>query len=158
VRESLLMLSGKAKYTHLEAGRLYTSPDVGPLGCLFVSRAYAAVNDASSARLFAKRGLELMTIERFGKDCDALFGGDSAQAKVLRAVMASLRDMADSEIDALGTLIGPRGAAMLKEVALLGRASPKDNGGVGPALQRALWEAGMQAALEAALTDLSKTK
>jgi hypothetical protein len=157
-RESLLIASRRARHTHLEAGRLYRSADLGPLGCLAVARAYAAADDPASARLFAKRGLERLTAEAFDRDCAALVEGRTAQARFLGAIARALRSLSGDELDALTVPLGHRAAAVLKSLAASQPQQPDRADEILPApLRRALWDAGVKAWLDTALRELAAT-
>jgi hypothetical protein len=158
-RETLLVLSGSAKYTHLEARRMMNSPDVGPVGFLAIARAYAAADDPVTARIFAKRGLERLDLNFFHKDCQALFAGHAPQAQAFAALATSLGEMSDPEIDSLADLLGQPIARVLKVVATAQRSAPHDS----PALllqplQDAIWNAGVKSLLESDLNALANKR
>jgi hypothetical protein len=158
-RETLLVLSGSAKYTHLEARRMMNSPDVGPVGFLAIARAYAAANDPVTARIFAKRGLERLDLNFFHKDCQALFAGHAPQAKAFAALATSLGEMSDQEIDSLADLLGQPVARVLKVIATAQRSAPHDS----PALllqplQDAIWNAGVKSLLDSDLNALANQR
>jgi hypothetical protein len=158
-REALLLLSGKARYTHLEARRMMSSPDLGPVGCLAIARAYAAASDPVTARIFAKRGLERLNLDFYHRDCQALFAGHSPQAKAFAALATSLGEMSDGEIDSLADLLGPTTAKVLKAVAVAQRNAPHDSPALlTQSLQDAAWNAGVKSLLESALNALAQNR
>jgi hypothetical protein len=158
-RESVLLIAGRAKYTDFEAGRLMKSPDLGPVGCLAISRAYLAANSPVTARVFAKRGLELLTLEHFESDCKTLFAGHTPQAMFCSAMMKSLRDLSDQELISLELVTGKKLAGTLRVLVKFAREAPPDSPDVfPPALQKAVWEGGVKDLLESALKTLAESK
>lgn len=153
-RETILLVSGWARYTDLEARRTFNDPDVGPVGFFAGARLYAMASDPTSSRIFAKRGLERLTLEFFEKDCRTLFDGQSVQARLLSGVLRSLKDLTDEELDALAAVF-PQHGATLRTVARLQKEFGKDGNVLPPGLVKALWEQGIKDALEGALKDLA---
>src|SRR5688572_18439041 len=155
-RESLLVISGRGKHSKAEAGRIYRADDVGPVGFLAIAWAYSHL-DPVSARIFAKRGLERMTFEYFTKDCQTLLGPEG-KPNPITAIVSSLRHLNDDDLSAIASLLPPKPAAALKLLAAHQRQLPKDSPAapLPPALQKQLWDAGLEDALHAALTQLSQ--
>jgi hypothetical protein len=153
-RESILFAAGRAQHTKSEIARLYRSPDFGPVGCLVVAYAYSHL-DATTARIFAKRGLERLTFEHFANDCQVLFPQDSSTATLPNRVLRVLGQLDPRDIDALLTLLPPKIAAPLKLLVQHQKNLPKDAQPLPPPLQKQLWETGLKDALESALKHLS---
>lgn len=153
-RETILLISGWAKYTDLEARRTFNDPEVGPVGFFAGAKLYAMASDPTSSRIFAKRGLERLTLEFFEKDCRTLFDGKSVQARLLSGVLRSLKDLTDEELDALAVVL-PQQGATLRMVARLQREFGQHENVLPPGLVKALWEQGIKDALEEALKDLA---
>lgn len=153
-RETILLISGWAKYTDLEARRTFNDPEVGPVGFFVGAKLYAMASDPASSRIFAKRGLERLTLEFFEKDCRTLFDGKSVQARLLSGVLRSLKDLTDEELDALAAVL-PQQGSTLRTVARLQREFGEHENVLPPGLAKALWEQGIKDALDGALKDLA---
>jgi hypothetical protein len=157
-REAMLVASGRAKHTDSEARRIYQSAEVGPVGFLVAASLYARANDGATARLFAKRGLERLTLEAFGKDCRTLLQNGSAQAAALSAVVESVREVNDAEVDALAAVLPAGYGKAFRALAAFGRAGGKGAEVLPETLQRTLWEGGMKELLEGALGEIANAR
>lgn len=151
-RDSILVTTGRARHTDTEARRVFQSPDVGPVGFLLAASLYARAGDNVTCRLFAKRGLERLTFDSFATDCRTLFGNGSAQAAALSAMLNSLRELSDPELDALGAILPEGFGGAPKMLAAFQKAAPADAPhGLPEPLQQALWDGGLKAWIEASL-------
>jgi hypothetical protein len=157
-REALLVSAGRAKYTDTEARRFFQSPDVGPIGFLVAANLYARVNDATTARVFAKRGLERLTFEAFSRDCRTLLANGSVQAAALSGVLGAARGLSDEEVGAMSAVLPAAYGNAIKALSAFGRVAVADGQVLPESLQRTLWEGGMKELVEGMLNDVANAR
>jgi len=106
VREAGFVLTGKAKYTMAELGRIYQAPQTGPIGHLATAKLVGYMQ-RHVAQTFAKRGLERLAATDFRQDYRLLLVGDTIPAQCTMEVAKALRQLEPEEIEALARLAFP---------------------------------------------------
>ncbi|HND52972.1 MAG TPA: hypothetical protein PLV92_11265, partial [Pirellulaceae bacterium] len=95
------MLCGENRYVGPEMQRLFWNSDIGPLGCMLVSR---WVPDQRAQLAFAQRGLDLLTVENFQRERSALLT-PLERAGCMRVAVSALRRLKADEARDLGRIL-----------------------------------------------------
>lgn len=163
MRELALISAGEGKYANAELERIFNEPSTGPIGCLTVSKLLASAGSPMSSRLFAQQGLSRLDPESFIRECNGLLAGDSGIAQSFECMTRILRQMPDTELEALANALPASEAALLRESSAALRASPEAGpmSVLGPAL-RNYWESSLvqhvRNSLQTVLAQQSPTK
>lgn len=97
-REGLLTFAGRAQFTLPEVRRMLASEQVGPIGCLAVSR-YLAFNQPAISRAFARMSHGKLTDEAFLADCHMLLDTRRIHGRVLMGMLGNFQRMSDAEAE-----------------------------------------------------------
>jgi hypothetical protein len=106
VRESALVVCGRGKYTTTVLGQLYQSEDTGPVGCLTTAWLLTYVN-VDMARVFARRGLERLSVGAFRRDARLVLEGEKLLGEALLGCTRTVRDLDDGDVRALEVVLAP---------------------------------------------------
>jgi hypothetical protein len=87
-------------------GKLYQSEDTGPIGCLTTAWLLTYVN-VDMARVFARRGLERLSVGAFRKDARLVLEGEKLAGEALLGLTRAVRGLADADVRALETVLAP---------------------------------------------------
>lgn len=115
LREAALNYEGHAQYTGVALQSVYDSNETGPLGFL-VSAGFLSMLRSPMAPAFAKRGLERLSTEDFRRDYRQFLQNNTAAGQFFLKSADALRDLNDSDIDALA-LGSPSAARFLRDCA-----------------------------------------
>jgi hypothetical protein len=119
-RETVFVLTGKAKYTDLELQRLYESKEVGPIGYLTIAKLLAHIQ-SPAATAFAMRGLARLSGDDFRKDYRLVLEGQLPFAQSIEKTAEALRDLTDEEIEALAGILPDKFGDSLRSTVQLMR-------------------------------------
>ncbi|NQT85465.1 hypothetical protein HQ560_01795, partial [bacterium] len=106
VREAALVACGRGQYTTIVLGQLYQSEDTGPIGCLTTAWLLGYVN-GDMARVFARRGLERLSIGAFRKDAGIVLATDGMVSKMLSGFRQAALELSDEDVEALDVVLMP---------------------------------------------------
>ncbi len=100
LRETILALEGSSTYTAESLQRLRESEDIGPVGCAAIA---AVLSKASitEARVFARKGMGLLTPEAFGRDYECLLATNTTAGETLRNVLAAVTALTPEQMAVL---------------------------------------------------------
>ncbi|MCP4451593.1 MAG: hypothetical protein GY809_09045 [Planctomycetes bacterium] len=102
-RETVFVASGMGKYTQMEMGRTYMSPQTGPIGFLVAAKLLTYINQPLS-RAFAAKGLKTLTSNDFHKDWSLLVAEDRLLSQCLDHMVQGLQNLDDLDLNRVLTL------------------------------------------------------
>ncbi len=99
-RETILTLEGANRHTAEAIQQLRQSEDIGPVGCAVLA-ALLSKTGTTEARLFARKGLTLLTPEDFRRDYDCLLRTNTVTGDLLRNVLGLFKTLTPQQTAAL---------------------------------------------------------
>jgi hypothetical protein len=154
-RETGLTVMGRGRYTVAELQRLYESKKVGPVGYLVAAELLSLVNDRLK-KLFAARGLEVLSAAGFRRDVEAMLGPGHPPGKCAFLFLEVLGGADEKDVKAMAAAMDPQSGKLLEKWAGLLR---KREGGpikeIPPELVDAIWKELCAGAVEARLRELA---
>jgi hypothetical protein len=156
MRESVLTVTGRGRYTGEELTRLYESREMGPVGFL----ATAALLDLighPARRVFAERGADRLALDHARKDGRLVWESELFARRVLPGLARGLADLEEPELERLSALLFTEDRKQLgvKWLGALRDLKEKPAAEVLPPVLDAIWEEGLRAVVEAELKKLA---
>jgi TPR repeat protein len=122
-RETILALEGAGVYTAQAIQQLRQSEEIGPAGCALIAGLVSRA-DSTEARLFARKGISLLSLEDFRRDYECLLTTNTVVGDTLRNVLALLQNLTPQQSAALASEAGSAPGTFLSELSGSLRASP----------------------------------
>ena len=113
-RETVFVASGMGKYTQMELGRTYRSPQTGPIGYLAAAKLLTYINKPLS-RAFAVKGLTKLSSDDFLKDWRLLVAEDHLLSQCLNHLVRGLGDLDDPDLNAVLALFSQEHAGLIRD-------------------------------------------
>ena len=113
-RETVFVASGMGKYTQMELGRTYMSPQTGPLGFLVAAKLLTYFNQPLS-RAFAAKGLKALTADDFRKDWSLLVAEDHLLSQCLDHMVKALWSLDEQDLNAVLVLFSQEEASLIRD-------------------------------------------
>jgi TPR repeat protein len=122
-REAGFMVAGRGKYSVSGLNQLARSGDIGPLGCVVAVRLLEKLHPPLAGP-FAARGVSVLTLADFQKDCRLLLSGDSVSSQVISNAASMLGGFTDDTAKLIAEWMKPDDGAFLRQIVHLIRAAP----------------------------------
>ena len=113
LREAGLHLTRRNRYTEAALSEIYESNETGPLGYWATAELLERMQ-VPTARKFAARGMERLSLEDFQRDSRLLLSGDSVISQCLQKFIVSLADLNEQELEVLAGATSPALATCLR--------------------------------------------
>jgi len=159
VREAALVVCGRSRYTTLVLQDLYRSEDTGPVGYLATAWLLGYAN-RDMARVFARKGLEELSVGAFRKDARILLSDEGVVGKALVGLRRSALELDEEDLEALDAVLAPAyGKVVVSFLRNVRREQADDDlqAGVGKALD-AWWNESLRAQVARALQTIVESK
>lgn len=114
-RETVFVASGMGKYTQMEMGRTYVSPQTGPIGFLAAAKLLTYVNQPLS-RAFAAKGLKTLTADDFRKDWSLLVAKDHLLSQCLDHMLQTLQSLDDQDLNRVLKLLAQAEGDLIRDL------------------------------------------